>query len=145
MMMMSLELDDSSFTRTEHSILCLVKRLIKSNYTLCFAGDSIDLQLYESIFRQLQRLEGLQQKYFNASLSFHFRTREIPVKYNQPCGLLHAGFRPCGYGYKSMKQLKETIVESRSESAGVGLIRYIKFYGWSPWVSVLCFVITASS
>ena len=55
----------------EHSILRLVKRLIKSNYTLCFAGDSIDLQLYESVFRQLQRLEGLQQKYFNASLSFN--------------------------------------------------------------------------
>jgi hypothetical protein len=119
----------------EQSVLRLVQRLIKSNSTLCFAGDSIDLQLYQSIERQLQRLEGLEQLYYNKSLDVSFETREVPVNYSTPCGALHAGFHPCGF--KRMTSLKETLVRSKSSKlgGGIGLIRYIKFYGWSPWVS----------
>jgi hypothetical protein len=117
--------------------LRLAQRLIKNNSTLCFAGDSIDLQLYQSIQRQIQRLGSLQQLHFNTSLNISIETREVPVNYNTQCGSIHAGLRPCGF--KAMKSLKEMLFRSRyeSDSDRVGVVRYIKFYGWSPCGSYL--------
>jgi hypothetical protein len=126
------EEDGINVTTPQHSILRLAHRLIKNNSTLCFAGDSIDLQLYQSIERQIQRLENLQQLYFNTSLNVSLETREVPVNYNTQCGKIHAGFRPCGF--KAMSSLKEMLFRSRyeSDSGRIGVVRYIKFYGWSP-------------
>lgn len=127
---------------TQHSVLRLVHRLIKTNSTLCFAGDSIDLQLWESIQRQLSRLNRLRHLHFDSSLDVSFETREIPVSYSSPCGNLAAGFRPCGF--KQMKSLKEIVLRNNLYSNNVdrvGLLRYIKFYGWSPWVRLYFFIL----
>lgn len=127
---------------TENSVLRLANQLIKTNSTLCFAGDSIDLQIYQSIQRQLERLRGLQQFHFNRSLNVSFKMREIPVDYSRPCGKLHAGFRPCGF--KAMTSLKETVLADYNDDKSVGLVRYIKFYGWSP-VSLLLVILSSTS
>ena len=115
---------------TENGVLRLANRLIKTNSTLCFAGDSIDLQIYQSIQRQLERLQGLRQCHFNTPLNVSFELREVPINYSRPCGKLHAGLRPCGFA--AMKNLKETVLTHRDYIENVGLVRYIKFYGWSP-------------
>lgn len=124
-----------------NSIVRLVHRLINSDATLCFAGDSIDLQLYDSIHMQLRRFQSLQKFHFNTLYNVSLETREIPVSYRTKCGKLFEGHRPCGF--KSMDSIKETLVfvNKESDREKVGRIRYYKFYGWSPWVRLM-FLIT---
>ena len=121
----------------------LAQRTSKANATLCFAGDSIDLQFYRAIENNLRRLIQLQQlQDTNTPFNIYLTTSNVAVNHTTKPGSIRAGHRPSAedpyHGFRLMDVIEETMVymdEDSVEGRGlrVGRFRYYKFYGWSPW------------
>jgi len=66
--------------------LRLIQRLAKFNETLCFAGDSIDFQIYAALLNNLQRIQLLQSQSDDNRVRISLESREIPVNYTKEYG-----------------------------------------------------------
>mmetsp|Transcript_79864 Transcript_79864/g.222395 ORF Transcript_79864/g.222395 Transcript_79864/m.222395 type:complete len:545 (+) Transcript_79864:116-1750(+) len=108
----------------------LVERLARSNQSLCFAGDSIDLQFYDAMTNNLMRLRLLHTR-DEIGATLKIERKQIPVVYtNETSG-------PDNYAryWMCMKEIQETVVTlvyDNGERLSMA-IRYYKVYGWSPW------------
>jgi hypothetical protein len=106
-----------------------ILKLAKENRSLCFAGDSIDLQFYFALRNNLLRQIRLQN-HINISLS---STKQIAVNYTNETGV------PMYTGWMTMNHIEETTVHLRYNTDRTGTystsFRYFQMYGWSPWVT----------
>jgi hypothetical protein len=107
----------------------LLNRLARANKTMCFAGDSIDLQFYTAIVNNLMRLKLLQNQYpnqqpFDQLPKVSIQEHSIPVVYsNETTG-------PTDYKqfWMCMKDIQETIVtlDYMTEEKYTAFLRYFK-------------------
>ena len=132
----------------------LVKHLASVDGTLCFAGDSMDFQIYNAMQNNLIRLMQLHQIHnFNTPKPLSIVSREIPVNHTTEPGnindwYLHGhrppdgdgsflhGRRPPPGGFGSMYSILETkafFSDGNSSQVRRARIRYYMTYGWSPW------------
>eukprot|EP00804_Cyclotella_cryptica_P025953 CCRYP_002772-RA/>CCRYP_002772-RA protein AED:0.36 eAED:0.36 QI:0/-1/0/1/-1/1/1/0/463 len=114
----------------------LVERLAKSKQTMCFAGDSIDLQFYFAIVNNLFRIRLLhhhdaQRPPFDRLANITIQQSQIPVVYS------NATTGPTDYSkyWMCMKDILETIVtlDYKDGESHNATLRFFKVYGWSPW------------
>ena len=118
----------------EHSSpsLRLVERLAKANKTICFVGDSIELQFYTALQNNLIRLELLRKVHgWKHVPGIAVKEVKIPVSYsNDTTG-------PVDYNkyWMTMHEIHEATVllNYDDDSFSSTTLRYIKAYGWSPW------------
>ena len=95
-------------------------RLVKAlaGRTLCFVGDSIDLQFYHAVGHGLRRAKALY------GLNITVDVSRVPVNYTNETGASYYGK---GFRYLSfVEQTNVTIDDYRAS------IQYVKFYGWAP-------------
>lgn len=139
--------------------LRLARKLADANATLCFAGDSIDYQIYYGMQNNLKRVSQLHSVHFSGSSTIvNVMDRQIPAKHTTEPGTMDDwyltglrppdgdgsfvnGTRPPPGGCGSMHSILETKVIFKETTGDTGksklaLIRYFMTYGWSPWVSL---------
>lgn len=111
----------------------LVERLAKANKTMCFVGDSIELQFYTALQNNLIRLELLRKvhRWEHIIPGISVETVRIPVNYsNETTG-------PVDYDkyWMTMHEISETAVllNYGNDTFLPTTLRFIKAYGWSPW------------
>ena len=127
--------------------LRLVDKLARANQTLCFFGDSIDLQIYDALRHSIERTVMLQQKMQNLSppqVKISIQSREIPVEYTDETG-------PSWYGkngFRYLNDISETTISLERDGERISSSFYwIKTYGWSPGHTVFthhCSIIVAN-
>jgi len=114
--------------------LRLTLELAKGNRSLCFVGDSIDLQFFDALKHNLRRQKYLQNQ-INISISTNY---SIPVDYTNDTGF------PPHRGQMIMNEIKEMKVSFRyvadddyysDAHTNTATVRYYKMYGWSPWTT----------
>ena len=81
--------------------LRLILRLAQTNKTLCFAGDSIDYQIYDALIHNLQRQRILQSM---INISMNDERYVVPVNYTNETGF------PEYTGWMTMSEVKERSV-----------------------------------
>ena len=110
--------------------LQLIWQLAETNSSLCFAGDSIDLQFYEALRNNLQRQKQLQYK-----MNISIVTASIPANYTNATGV------PMYTDWMTMSHIQQTTVsityslDNGQERHISTNFRYFQMYGWSPWVT----------
>lgn len=152
--MYGMDLSWTEYYKTS-ATLRLAQKLAQTNATLCFAGDSIDYQIYYGMQNNLKRVAQLHSMHFSGRPQLVSVTdRIIPVKYNTEPGTFENWFltgkrppdgdgsfvngtRPPRNGFGSMHSILETKASFRefdkSGSSNFARIRYFMTYGWSPW------------
>lgn len=135
--------------------LRLARQLAQKNATLCFAGDSIDYQIYYGMQNNLKRVAQLHSMHFSGSPQLvNVTDHLIPVTYATKPGTFEDWFltgkrppdgdgsfvngtRPPRNGFGSMHSILETKAYfgefDKSSSSKFARIRYFMTYGWSPW------------
>ena len=135
--------------------LRLARKLAYANATLCFAGDSIDYQIYFGMQNNLKRVSQLHSMHFSGSPEIvSILDRLIPVNHTTEPGTMDDwyltgrrppdgdgsfvnGTRPPPGGFGSMHSILETKAFFKeindSGSAKLARIRFYMTYGWSPW------------
>jgi hypothetical protein len=129
--------------------LRLARKLANANATLCFAGDSIDYQIYYGMQNNLKRVSQLHSMHFSKSpVIVSVLDRLIPVKHTTEPGTLDDwyltgkrppdgdgsfvnGTRPPPGGFGSMHSILET--KAWFNDKKLARIRFFMTYGWSPW------------
>jgi hypothetical protein len=117
-----------------HPSLELVEQIAEANKTLCFAGDSIDLQFYTAILNNLFRsrlFKSMHGANSNHMPNVSVYERQIPVVYtNETTG-------PLDYGrfWMCMKNIQEATVtlDYSNGDRHMARLRYYKTYSWAPW------------
>lgn len=134
--------------------LRLARELANANATLCFAGDSIDYQIYYAMQNNLKRVSQLHAMHSSVSPRIlNVMTREIVVNHTTTPGTMDdwflngrrppngdgsfvTGNRPPPGGFGSMYSILETKAWFKNENeldSKLARIRYFMTYGWSPW------------
>jgi len=113
--------------------LRLILRLAQTNQSLCFAGDSIDFQMYDALIHNLQRQRLLQNM---INISMNDERYVVPVNYTNDTGF------PEYEGWMTISEIKERSVslsymndDNTTMQTYSTTIRYFQMYGWSPWVT----------
>jgi hypothetical protein len=115
-----------------HPSFDLVEQIAKANKTLCFSGDSIDLQFYTAILNNLFRSRLFKSIHGAGHMpNISVDERQIPVVYtNETTGPLDYGqFWMC---MKAILEATATLDYNNGDSHTARL-RYYKTYSWSPW------------
>jgi hypothetical protein len=111
--------------------LQLILQLAETNSSLCFAGDSIDLQFYEALRNNLQRQKQLQYK-VNISLV----ATSIPANYTNATGVpMYTGWMTMSYIQQTTVSITYYSLDDGQERHSTTNFRYFQMYGWSPWVT----------
>lgn len=134
--------------------LRLVRQLANANATLCFAGDSIDYQIFHAMKNNLLRIDQLHNMHHPENLRLlTVRYRDFPINHTTKPGTTDDwyllgrrppdgdgsflnGRRPPAGGHGSMISILETKAyfrDSIDDQNKMARIRYFMTYGWSPW------------
>ena len=135
--------------------LRLARKLANANATLCFAGDSIDYQIYFGMKNNLKRISQLHNMHFSGSPEIvSILDRLIPVNHTTEPGTMDDwyltgkrppdgdgsfvnGRRPPPGGFGSLHSILETKAFFKevgdSDDVKLARIRFFMTYGWSPW------------
>ncbi|KAL3793881.1 hypothetical protein HJC23_002128 [Cyclotella cryptica] len=133
--------------------LRLARMLANANATLCFAGDSIDYQIYYAMQNNLKRVSQLHAMHYGGNPELvHVMDREIKVTHSTEPGTMEdwyrtgrrppdgdgsfvTGNRPPPGGFGSMYSILETKAwfENDNLNPKLARIRFFMTYGWSPW------------
>ena len=144
---------------TKNPTLRLTKKLADKGATLCFAGDSIDYQIYNAFRSNLLRIGQLYQHHNPGQGKLvSVMSREIPFMYTTKPGNANDWFvhgnrppddegnqfvhgsrpPPGGFESRSMHSILETKVifkgDQPNSSSSLARIRFHMAYGWSPWI-----------
>ena len=108
----------------------LVRNLARYNRTLCFMGDSIDLQFYTALQNNLRRVKLLQDAHGISNMSKHYidiilNSTELPIVYTNETGFSWFS-KPT---YRKMDRIMKTEVSVDGLPA---TFMWIKMYGWAP-------------
>ena len=157
---------NGTYAKTKHDFLSknptlrLTKKLADKGATLCFAGDSIDYQIYNAFRSNLLRIGQLYQHHTSPGLDklLSVMSREIPFVYATKPGNASSWFvhgqrppddegnqfvngkrpPPGGFESRSMHSILETKAifkeNQPNSSSSMARIRFHMAYGWSPWV-----------
>ncbi|KAL9186030.1 hypothetical protein ACHAXT_005268 [Thalassiosira profunda] len=112
--------------------LRLVDKLARANQTLCFFGDSIDLQIYDALRHNIERIVMLQHNVRDISpnpVKISIFSTEIPVEYTDETG-------PSWYGkngFRYLNDISETTISLERDGERISSsFNWIKSYGWAP-------------
>ena len=119
--------------------LRLVERLATANKTLCFAGDSIDLQFYYALRNNLLCALRLRERDGDRPTARPGANASVAAERLIPVAYTNATSGPVDYSiyWMCMREIRETLVTLRRGDGGerVARIWFFKMYGRSPWIT----------